>query len=74
MPFACNIDRRGKRLRAAAGAVTLLLAIGYIVWRWPMSGGEWLLAVLLLVISLFQLFEAWKGWCAIRAMGFRTPM
>ena len=22
----------------------------------------------------FAIFEGWSGWCAIRAMGFRTPL
>jgi hypothetical protein len=73
----CNIDARGKRWRlisgvgcSAAGPVlgTLAFALDRGFWG-LLIGGAGLLAG-----GLFQVFEARKGWCAVRAMGFKTPV
>jgi hypothetical protein len=73
----CNIDARGKRVRfisgvaaTLAGLVLLLLAALGV----GPSGWMWALAALLLISGAFQIFEARAGWCAVRAMGFRTPV
>jgi hypothetical protein len=59
-----NIATRGRRLRAAAG---VLLALGTVAsFQIP-----WL-AALLGISSVFVLFEAWRGWCVLRACGIRT--
>ena len=34
--------------------------------------GHTISAVVLLMCALFQLFEAARGWCVMRAIGFRT--
>jgi hypothetical protein len=61
-----NIDASG---RAARGGISVmfLLAAGVLAQQ---SRG---LAIIFLVIGLFCLFEALRGWCAVRACGFRTP-
>jgi hypothetical protein len=64
--WACNIDRRGRMLRFASGAI-LLLAAGLFYFQgepWP----AWILAA----AALFTWFEAARGWCVLRAFGFRT--
>ncbi|MCX6898059.1 MAG: DUF2892 domain-containing protein [Verrucomicrobia bacterium] len=62
----CNIDRTGRLLRAASGSLCLAAAVGcWWIGRRGVAGA-------LLVLALFQFFEAAKGWCAMRAMGFRT--
>ena len=73
----CNIDARGKRLRlisgfvcTAAGAVLVMLAFLLDRAFWPLL----LAGVALLAAGLFQVFEARKGWCAMRALGFKTPV
>jgi hypothetical protein len=73
----CNIDSRGRAVRLVAGVITvglggLLLALGllggigqpWIAW----AGGG------LIVAGGFGVFEARAGWCALRAMGVRTPV
>jgi uncharacterized membrane protein HdeD (DUF308 family) len=73
----CNIDARGKRLRLISGFVcatggAVLVVLAFLLDRpfWPML----LAGVALLAVGLFQLFEARKGWCAVRALGFKTPI
>lgn len=74
--LTCNIDRRGRNLRFVLGAFIeavglLLLALWFFdatpAWTvWP-GAAMWLSGV-------FVLFEAAMGWCAVRAMGIRTPI
>jgi hypothetical protein len=63
----CNIDRKGRALRAVSAAVLLLLA-GLGFWQdWPLWA-----SVALTAAGLFCGFEALCGWCALRALGFKT--
>jgi hypothetical protein len=74
--FTCNIDRRGRTVRIVIAAMLessglLLGALWYLAWTpgwtiWP--------AVALWLSGMFVLFEAMMGWCAVRAMGFKTPI
>ena len=66
MPLKCNIDRTGRLLRAASGLLCLAIAVG--CWCFDQN----VVAGVLLAFALFQFFEAKKGWCVTRAMGFRT--
>ena len=73
----CNIDSRGKLARLITGCLTLLAAIAVMVAAaLAFIGGwwVWLIGVLLLAFGCFQIYEAWSGWCVMRAMGFKTPM
>lgn len=73
----CNIDAKGKLVRlvsglfvTAVGLVLLLLAaLGVASGLWP-----WVVGVVCLVSGGFQVFEAWAGWCVVRAMGFKTSI
>lgn len=73
----CNIDARGKAARLKAGLVAVVLG-GVVVGLGLASdlGPDWLpwVGVGLLVAGAFGIFEARAGWCAVRAMGFRTPL
>jgi membrane-bound ClpP family serine protease len=60
-----NIDNKGRTARGGM-ALILFLAAGCLV---PFS---WILAALFAVAGLFTLFEALKGWCAVRACGIKT--
>jgi hypothetical protein len=65
--FAPNLDNRG-RLARGFGALA-------------MFGGAWLafeisvwLSVVLAMFGGFILFEALRGWCALRACGIKTRL
>jgi len=76
MPLQCNIDARGKRLRFINGGVLTLVGI-LLTLFWAIPAGGWVAWVVSLVVLLsgaFVLFEARAGWCAVRAMGFKTPV
>ena len=48
-----------------------------IVLAFMEAGSSWLLTGIGLVClagGVFQIYEAWSGWCVMRAMGFKTPM
>ena len=61
-----NIDDTGRTARGGMGILFLLIG-GCLV---PVSAP---LAVIFLALGLFCLFEAWRGWCAVRACGIKTP-
>jgi hypothetical protein len=71
----CNIDAVGKRLRLISGLIVLAAAVvlatvaaAFGGWWW------WALTCAALACGAFQVFEARKGWCALRAMGIKTPV
>jgi len=73
----CNIDARGRRLRLISGILCgtiggalIILALVRDPWSWRLLLG----GVGLLALGLFQVFEARKGWCIVRALGFKTPV
>ena len=76
MALACNIDSRGKAVRFRYGVVLLFLAVVLaLAWALPTGSGlGWVVAGLLAAAGGFSLFEARAGWCAVRAMGFRTRL
>jgi len=73
----CNIDHRGRRARLISGIICLIIAVVLLALRaigtldgaWP-----WIVGAALIPIGAFQIYEARKGWCVMRAMGFKTPM
>jgi hypothetical protein len=65
--FARNIDRRGRIVRAVWG-VALILPGLLISKRHP-----WL-CVALIAAGALALYEAARGWCVVRACGFRTKL
>ncbi len=73
----CNIDARGKAARLIWGVMLLLSAVvgGILLLADVMSGWGWWAAVFVAGgFGGFALFEARQGWCALRAMGIRTPL
>ena len=66
-PFAPNINSTGRLVRAI---MALLLFVGAAFT----ASHSWLLAILLLASAFFVLFEAVRGWCALRACGVRTRL
>ena len=76
MALQCNIDAHGRVARLVYGIVMIPAAVVVaIVWAIPTgSVWSWAATVLLAVAGGFGIFEARAGWCAVRAIGFRTPM
>jgi hypothetical protein len=74
MKLACNIDQRGRGVRRIGG-VSMLVLGGVLLAAWAMPTGgacAWTGSVVLLVAGAFCVFESRAGWCAVRAMGFKT--
>jgi apolipoprotein N-acyltransferase len=73
LALACNIDPYGRTIRYRIGFT--LLALGALACALAAYFGSRLgfaLGGLLVAGGLFSLFEANRGWCAARALGFRT--
>ena len=66
--FDKNISASGRRARGVVGAI--VLTAGIII------AGDflWWLGLILVVAGLFAIFEAVRGWCLLRAFGFRTKL
>jgi hypothetical protein len=65
--FSRNIDRAGRIARAVLGSFLLLSGVAVCFWNpWaglvPIGGGA------------FMLFEAFYGWCVMRACGIKTRL
>ncbi|QDU33633.1 hypothetical protein KS4_16880 [Poriferisphaera corsica] len=71
----CNIDNTGKRLRLYSGLFDLLVAaiVMLITWFGLIETWGWIAGGVLLLIGLFAIFEALRGWCILRALGIKTP-
>ncbi len=73
----CNIDPLGRRIRLALGLLSLTLgflllllaSLQTLTGWWP-----WFVAPTALLLGAFALYEATVGWCALRAMGLKTPL
>ncbi len=63
--LAPNIGAKGRMVRALGAAVLLLGGLGALQVSVP-------LAVMLFLAGVFVLFEAARGWCALRACGIKT--
>ena len=61
-----NIDKTGRVARGGIGIIFLLAAGTLVPYSAP-------LAALFLLAGLFTIFEAARGWCAVRACGIKTP-
>lgn len=65
--FKRNIDNKGRLMR---GLIALALLIGAI-FAFSISR---ILAIALIASGGFVLFEALRGWCALRACGIKTKL
>lgn len=72
----CNIDNRGRVARIITGLVTAAVGIGLAVASRLGSLPPWAVWAGLgfLVGGAFSIFEGVKGWCVVRALGFKTPI
>ena len=69
MNWQCNIDRRGRLFRGILGLLFLGAGLWLVIGTDHDFWGSGAIAA-----GAFALFEAIRGWCAIRAMGIGTPI
>jgi len=75
MKLTCNIDHRGRKARLRGGVVVGLCGVTLLVAGFFMdSPATTIVGIFIWFIGAFMLFEGLRGWCALRAMGFKTPM
>lgn len=77
MALECNIGQRGIRFRRRLGLflVGIGLAIaGLLLMTGSALGFTWFAPAGFILGGAFSLFEARMGWCAFRALGFRTKI
>ena len=65
--FSPNITNKGRVVRGL-GAVVLFIGAGF-----AFTVSAWF-GMALLVPGVFVLFEALRGWCALRACGIKTKL
>ena len=72
----CNIDNRGRVARIATGILSAAVGAGLIAAARLGSLAPWGLWAGLGFIAggAFSIFEGVKGWCVVRALGFKTPI
>lgn len=75
MKLTCNIDQRGRKARLRGGVVidlcgTALIVVGALANSIVVLG----VGIFLCITGSFMIFEGANGWCALRAMGIKTPV
>jgi hypothetical protein len=65
--FAQNIDRRGRIARAIWGVVCIIIAVFLVRYSW------WAFGVMI-AAGVFAFYEAFRGWCLMRACGIKTKL
>jgi hypothetical protein len=75
----CNIDAKGKATRLIVGAIFLIIGIVLLALALTdvfggMASIVAIIAVAMIVSGAFGIFEGAAGWCALRAMGFKTRL
>jgi hypothetical protein len=76
MALQCNIDARGKLVRLIYGVAFVFAGIVMVIaWAWG-SGSllAWVVSTVTLLGGAFAVFESRAGWCALRAIGIKTPL
>lgn len=69
----CNIDARGKAVRLIMGIIFAVVGI-LIMALGGGSAGSVIAGLCCLGGGAFMIFEGAAGWCAVRAMGFKTKL
>jgi hypothetical protein len=70
-----NITTAGRWVRGISGAVLLVIGAALLWFSWPASPlTRWIVASLLMLLGAFQIFEARKSWCVLRACRIKTPV
>jgi hypothetical protein len=69
-----NIDERGRQHRIRGG-ITLIAGGVVLAVGWAVPTGEalgWAASLAAVAGGAFMIFEGMKGWCVVRALGFKT--
>ena len=77
MSRVCNIDSKGQVVRLITGviAVSVGLVMALLITQNILSSEvNWIPAIGSIAGGMFAMWEARTGWCAVRAMGIRTPI
>lgn len=75
MKLTCNIDQRGRKARLRGGIIIALGGVALIITGAITSSLALLIVgIFLLITGAFMIFEGARGWCALRALGMKTPM
>jgi hypothetical protein len=76
LALVCNIDERGRAYRYRFGFVLVPLGVLVAVVASLLGAAKvgWLVGGVLVLSGAFSLFEANRGWCAVRAMGIKTKL
>lgn len=71
----CNIDQRGRKARLIGGIIVGALGVVLLVLGILRDDTAHLVAGGIVILAgVFMIFEGLKGWCALRAMGVKTPL
>ena len=73
----CNIGTKGRTMRLILGVLTMLggFILGISSYQEVINYPNiWLIVCALIGGGAFAIFEARKGWCIVRAAGFKTPI
>lgn len=65
--FKRNIDNKGRLVRG-------VMALGLFIGAAFAFRTSTILAIILIASGAFVLFEALRGWCALRACGIKTKL
>lgn len=69
----CNIDQRGRKARIVTGAIVDATGVILILTGILRNDTAFIVAgIIVSVAGSFMIFEGVKGWCVVRAMGFKT--
>jgi hypothetical protein len=76
MALTCNLDSRGKALRLILGIIFVFDGLILLLLRALRTGSTiaWIASIAMILAGAFMIFEGKKGWCVMRAMGFKTPI
>jgi hypothetical protein len=74
MAMQCNIDDRGRLFRMTVGFMLAVIGLVLLILSIVRGGTlfTWTSSIVLLLLGAFMFFEGRVGWCAVRAMGFKT--
>ena len=73
----CNISHKGRLARLYTGIVAIVFGLALALLTTlsvlPTTLG-WIAVAGSIFGGAFAIFEARKGWCIVRAIGFKTPL